>query len=123
VESVGNYEYFREDEKGELVLAYRTAIVPGEKPTTKQVVGQAAFAKKRFNPHHSKIKLLLIERTRIVFQQLRFDINETDKKIFQKNLQRARVVAARQLRREREKCDRAARRRQDYSRRMNKGLL
>src|SRR6266404_7287931 len=40
--SVGDYEYFREDEKGDLVPAYRTAMQPDEKPTKRQVQGAAA---------------------------------------------------------------------------------
>jgi hypothetical protein len=51
---VGDYEYFREDENGKLVPAYRTAISPDEKPTRKQILGAACFAKMRFNPHASK---------------------------------------------------------------------
>src|SRR6266403_441783 len=51
-----SYELYREDEKtGELVPDYRTAMRPEEKPTAKQVVGAASFAKKRYHPHLSKI--------------------------------------------------------------------
>lgn len=120
---VGNYEVFREDENGDLVPAYRTAVQPNEKPTMKQVMGRAAFAKKRFNPHPSKIKLQFIERTRKVFLDLGFDIDEKDKEKFEKNLQRARIVAARQIRKEREFSDREYRRRRDQARRINLGLL
>jgi hypothetical protein len=123
---VGDYELFREEvneETGEihLVPAYRTAVQPGERPRLKQIVGAAQFVKKRFHPHHSKVKLQFIQRTRIVFERLGF-ITDTDKETFEKNLQRARVVAARELRKERELSDRAYRRRRDQARRTNRGL-
>lgn len=119
---VGNYEIFREDENGDLVPDYRTAVRPNEKPTAKQVTGRAAFAKKRFHPHPSKVKLQFIERTRKVFLDLGFDIDKKDKEKFEKNLQRARVVAARQLRKKREFSGREYRRRRDQARRINLGL-
>ena len=125
---VGDYEYFRKDATGELVPDYRTAINPDANPTQKQVIGRAAFAKKRFHPHPSKIKLLFIERVRKVFETLGFALEktkeQTDKEFqeqFQKDLQRARVVAARQLRKERRLSSRATRRMQDTSRRINRG--
>lgn len=135
---VGDYELFREDEKGELVPAYRTCVQPDEKPTPRQIVGRAAFTKKRFNPHPSKTKLLFIQRTREAFVKYGFylldeksdkfkeltpPVQELVKKDFQEDLQRARVLAARQIRREREFSDREVRRRQDSSRRINRGLL
>ena len=123
---VGDYELFREDEKGELVPAYRTAMRPDEKPTKNQLHGapkMANFSMPRYHPHPSKIKLQFIERTRKIFLELGFDIDEKNKELFEKNLQRARVLAARELRRERELSDREVRRRQDQSRRINKGLL
>lgn len=126
----GEFEYFREDENGSLVPDLRTAVRPNEAPTRKQILGQAAFAKKRFHPHPSKIKLLLIERTRVVFEALGFELEKTENQTpeefsaeFQKNLQRARIVAARQIRKEREFGDREIRRRQDQSRRINRGLI
>ncbi|SRR6266481_1712147 len=121
--SVGDYEYFREDENGEVVPDYRTAVRPDEKPTRKQVNGSAAYAKKRFLPHISGYKNVFVERTRKIFVELEFDLNEKDKEVFQKNLQRARVLAARELREERELKSRTVRRRQDRSRRINRGLL
>lgn len=124
------FELYRENEKGELVPDYRTAMRPDEKPTQKQVMGAASFAKKRYHPHLSKIKLQFIQRTRKVFEELGFPLerveNEEIKDFnakFQENLQRARILAARELRSERELRDRAVRRRQDESRRINKGLL
>src|SRR5271157_976154 len=128
------YEQFREQteeeqkgkndsEKDTLVPDLRTAISLNRKPTMKQFLGAAQFAKKRWHPHHSKIKLQFIERTRVMYDQLKFvwnllgTPNTTTSK-----LQRARVYAARQLRKEREFRDRAARRRQDLSRRINRGL-
>jgi hypothetical protein len=137
----GDFEYFHEEEiDGEvkLVPTLRTAIPHDEKPTMKQIVGAAATNKKRFHPHHSKIKLLFIERTRKVFDELGFELvdgkSEEFKALtpdeqkavaekFQKDLQRARVVAARQIRKEREFSDRKYRRMRDTSRRTNKGLL
>jgi hypothetical protein len=119
---IGDYEFFRDDENGNKVPDYRTAVRPGEKPTVKQQVGRAAFAKKRFHPHPSKIKLLFIEKTREVFTRLGF-ATDSDKATFEKNLQRARIVAAREIRREREFSDREYRRRTDQSRRINRGLI
>ena len=135
---VGDYELFREDEKGELVPAYRTAVQPDEKPTPRQIIGAAAFKKKRFNPHPSKVKLLFIQRTREAFQNYGFylldeksdkfkaltiAVQELVKKDFQEDLQRARVLAARKIRRDREFSDRKVRRQQDRSRRINRGLV
>jgi len=120
--TVNGYEYFRADENGNKVPDYRTCVQPNERPTVRQQVGRAAFAKKRFHPHPSKIKLQFIERTRAVFTRLGF-ATDSDKETFEKNLQRARVLAARDIRREREFSDREIRRRQDQSRRINAGLL
>lgn len=127
--TIGDYEYFRENEKGELVPDYCTAIRPNEKPTQKQMMGQATFAKKRFHPHPSRVKLQFIERTRQVFEEMGFPLERGEKEeikdfkeTFEKNLQRARVEAARRLRRERELSDRAYRRRADEARRINHGF-
>ena len=146
---MGDFEIFKEDENGELVPDYRTAIQPNmppyrlklitsSSPTAKQVVGRAAFAKKRHNPHPSKIKLLFAQRVREAFRsygfylldeasdefkKLTLDVQEQVKKNFQDDLQRVRVLAARKIRREREFSDREVRRRQDQSRRINRGLL
>lgn len=142
------YEQFREEvtppanegdaETTKLVPDYRTAMHPDRQPTMKQVLGAAQFAKKRFKPHHSKIKLLFIERTRKVFNEIGFYLlDETSEKFreltpdvqklvqadFQADLQRARVIAARQIRKERRLNGREIRRRQDQSRRINKGLV
>lgn len=121
------YERFREDEKGDVVPDYRTAIEPGTKPTMKQVVGRAGFVKKRFHPHPSKIKLLFIERVRKVFETLGFALEKAESQTpqefqeqFKKDLQRARVVAARQIRKERRASSRAVRIMQDTSRRINR---
>jgi hypothetical protein len=142
------YEQFREEvvpvdeEKGvpesvTLVPDLRTAIHPDSTPTLKQVLGAAQFAKKRFHPHPSKIKLQFIERTRVVFNTIGFYLlDETSDKFkeltpevqalvqkdFQEDLQRARVIAARQIRKERRLSSRGGRRRQDQSRRVNRGL-
>lgn len=138
---IGDYELYREDEQGELVPAYRTAMRPDEKPTKNQLHGapkMVNFSMPRYHPHPSKIKLQFIERTRKIFEELDFELLDekdeafkrlvpTEQKVkqeqFQKDLQRARVLAARELRRERELSDREVRRRQDQSRRINQGLL
>jgi hypothetical protein len=127
---VKDYEYFREDENGLLVPDFRTAVRPDEKPTKRQVMGAAAFKKKRYHPHPSKIKLLLIEYTRAAFTAAGFPTERAENELpddfkaaFEKNLQRARVLAARRIRRERELRDRDVRRHQDQSRRINAGLL
>ena len=131
--SIGDYEYFREDEKGEMVPDYRTCMRPDERATRAQVVGRQSFAKKRLKPHPSKVKLLLIEKTREIFTQLGFSL-DTGKNVtkdfqptvsdtakeFRENLQRCRVLAARDIRVEREARERAARQRADQSRRINR---
>ena len=120
---VGDYEFFREDEKGELVPDYRTAIPADAKPTMKQIVGAAQFSKKRIHPHPSKIKLLLIERVRIIFQNMGFNLENEDKEQFKKDLHTARVLAARELRKERRLKTWHTNTRQHESRRINRGLL
>jgi hypothetical protein len=136
---VGDFEIYRMDETtNQLVPDYRTAMRPDEKPTRKQVMGAASFVKKRFHPHPSKVKLQFIERTRKIFLELDFELlDKTDQdfkslpldqqkeksEAFEKNLQRSRVLAGREIRSERELKDRAARRRMDQSRRINRGLL
>jgi hypothetical protein len=52
--TIGEYEFFREDETGKLVPAYRTAIDPDFQPTLKQVMGAAMFKGRRFNPHSNR---------------------------------------------------------------------
>jgi hypothetical protein len=133
------YEQFREevvtDTEGEegpngevpkkitLVPDYRTAVPADSKPTMKQIVGAARVAKKRFHPHYSKIKLQFIERTRAVYDNLKFVWNLLDKPSAKASkLERARIIAARQLRKERELSDREYRRRRDQARRINRGL-
>jgi hypothetical protein len=129
---VGDYEYFREDEQGLLVPDYRTATRPDEKPTRNQYNGAPRmmnFSMPRYHPHPSKVKLQFIERTRKVFEELGYPLERAEKEEikdfqeqFEKNLQRARVLAAREIRKERELSDREIRRRQDQSRRINRGL-
>lgn len=116
---IGDYELFREDEKGELVPDYRTAMRPNERHTKRQVAGSAAFAKKRLKPHPSKMKLLFIQKTREIFSYLDFPLDDKDEN-FQENLQRCRVLAARDIRAERESKERAARQRAELSRRINR---
>jgi hypothetical protein len=116
-----NYELLKEKD-GQLVPDYRTATKEGERPTMKQLMGAAAFNKKRFHPHPSKIKLLLIDYTREAFTALGFPLDDTAAD-FEKNLQRARVVAARRIRKERRLRTRATNRQADKSHRINRGLL
>ena len=139
------YQQFREeivtDENGQegpngevpkkvvLTPDYRTAASVDQKPTMKQMLGAAQFAKKRFHPHFSKIKLQFIERTRVVYDSLKFagfnlltTVVPNQPNIEKSKLQRARIIAARQIRKERELRDRAKRRQQDMSRRINRGL-
>ena len=127
---IGDYEYTREDKEGNIVPDYRTAIPLDEKPTKRQVMGAVAFKGKRIKPHLSSVKLQFVERTRAVFSRLGFPVEREKKQTiaefteqFNKNLQRARVVAAREIRKEREMSDRKYRRHQDQSRRINAGLL
>lgn len=129
-----NYELLRENEQGELVPDYRTCTKEGERPTMKQLMGAAAFNKKRFHPHLSKIKLLLVEYTREFFEEMDFSldtgkdpqgkvIDKVKNDAFEKNLQRARVVAARRIRKERRLRTRATNRQADKAHRINRGLL
>lgn len=128
----GDYELYRKNEKGELVPDYRTAIRPEEKQTRNQLHGSpraSNFSKPRFNPHPSKIKLLFVQRVREVFVKLGFALEKTEdqskqefQEQFQKDLQRARVVAARQIRKERRASNRATRRIRNESLRINRGL-
>lgn len=144
----GDFEYFKEEtdkETGEtkLVPAYRTAVDAAVsavgKPTKRSVVGAAAFNRKRVKPHHSKIKLLFIERVREVYEvwdklfqanlgrleagQLRDDIEAfyDDPKNFATRLHRARILAARKVRASRESRDRKLRNIAKQSRRINRG--
>jgi hypothetical protein len=119
---IGDYENFREDEGGNLVPDYRTAVHPDESPTKRQVVGAAQFKGKRIKPHPSKMKLLFIERTREVFDRNGYGLETTGEE-FDKNLQQARVIAAREIRKDRRDRRYAARYIQDVSRRVNRGLL
>jgi hypothetical protein len=57
-----NYELLKENDKGELVPDYRTCAKEGERPTMKQLVGAAAFKKKRFHPHNGAARQLRKER-------------------------------------------------------------
>jgi hypothetical protein len=118
---VKDYELFREDENGKLVPDFRTAIRPDENPTRRQVVGAAAFAKKRIKPHMSKVNLQFVERTRAVFQEMGFSIDD-EKEVFEKNLQRARVKAARRLRKEARAARRVANYRRELPGRIEHGL-
>lgn len=140
------YEQFREevvtDPEGEegpegqvpkkvvLTPDYRTAVPANRKPTMKQIVGAAMTLKRRWHPHYSKIKLQFIQRTRVVYDQLKFAGHNLLTTVVPKQpntakskLETARIIAARQIRKERELKDRGKRRRQDQSRRINRGLI
>ncbi len=116
------FECFREDsEKGTLVPDLRTAIDPDFQPTIRQIVGAAAFAKKRHNPHPNARQLQLIERTRKVFAEMGFTITEGEQA--QKNMEIARKEAKHQLFREARKRRRVIRKRTKLSRRINRGSI
>lgn len=118
-----NYELLKENESGELVPDYRTAAKEGERPTIKQIVGAAAFNKKRFHPHYSKKKLLFIQRTREVYDQLKSFINLLGTPAATRSkLETARIIASRQLREERRLRTRATNRQRDKARRINRGM-
>ena len=109
----GDYELFREEENKEtgevkLVPAYRTALQPDVKPKKRQVVGAAAFTKKRIKPHPSKLKLRLIEVTREVFAKKGFPLEGEN---FQLDLAKARLIAGFRAEAERRYRNRDPRRR------------
>ncbi|VVB50897.1 Uncharacterised protein [uncultured archaeon] len=124
--TVNGHEIFREEKDTDggvtLVPDYRTALNSDTRQTLRQVIGAAQFSKKRRHPHRSRAKLMLIERTRKVFDELEFDL-DAPKEQFEKDLQRARVLAARRIRKERRLKSRAARRMQDHANRVNRGLI
>jgi hypothetical protein len=110
-------QHVEEEKDGKVTLAplYRTAIPHGRKPTMKQILGAAATHKKRFKPHPSKTKLVFIEVVRKVFEgweqtfnlnldrvsddELREKLETAYKQDVQNMLHRARLKAARLLRR------------------------
>lgn len=110
------HQYHEEEKDGEVIVSLerRTATPYGEKPTINQIIGAAAFNKKRFRPHPSKTKLLFIEAVRPIFQAWEDKFNENLDRVrdqefrekletaykedAQNMLHRARLVAARKLR-------------------------
>jgi len=113
------YEYFREEPKtGTLVPKLRTAIDPELQPTPNQVVGAAAFRKRRYNPHPNAKNLSLIERTRQVFAEMGFTITEGEQA--QKNMQIARKEAHRVLRKKARAQAKKKRAQQKQSRKVNR---
>jgi hypothetical protein len=118
-----SYRQYREveGENGEVEVTpdYRTAVPANAKPTMRQINGRPnrpnQFVGPRYNPHPSKIKLLFIQRVREVFEELGFELvdaksdefkaltpdeQKAKAEKFHKELHRARVVAARQIREE-----------------------
>jgi len=118
------YSQYREVEKdGEVSLVpdYRTAIPADQKPTQRQISGPPPrpnqFVGPRYNPHYSKIKLQFIQKVRAVYdawyslfqtnlvritdEDLHKKVEETYNSQFKDRLHSARVVAARQIRKER----------------------
>jgi hypothetical protein len=111
--------YVDEEKDGEVSITplYRTAVPQNGKPTLRQLIGAAAFAKKRYHPHFSKTKLQFIQRVRVIFQgwEDKFNQNlerEPDETLVeklktawkegaQKTLHRARTAATRQMQKER----------------------
>jgi flagellin-specific chaperone FliS len=118
---VKDYELFREDENGKLVPDFRTAIRPDTAPTKRQVVGAAAFAKKRLKPHHSAVKLQFIERVRRIFTSMGFSLDDEGES-FQANLKIARKKAIRQLRKEHRTHRRITNRSREVPGRIERGL-
>lgn len=139
-----SYQQYREvEENGEVKLTpdYRTAIPANEKPTRRQISGPPQrpnqFVGPRHNPHYSKIKLQFIERVRAVYdawysffqanlarvtnEDLHKKVEETYNSQFKDRLHSARIVAARQLRKERREGSRAVRLMQRESRQINRG--
>jgi len=113
------FECFREDpEKGTLVPDLRTAVDPDFQPTIRQIMGAAAFAKKRHNRHPNMKQLQLIERTRKVFAEMGFTITEGEQA--QKNMEIARKEARHQLFHEARKRRRVIHKRTKRSRRINR---
>lgn len=102
---IGDYELLREEvdqQTGEikLVPAYRTAQQPDSQPTKRQVVGAAAFARKRVTPRYSPLARLLVYRTREIFESRGFSLEtktEEETEEFKKNLRNAKNIAAREL--------------------------
>jgi len=123
----GEFEYFREDPgTGTLVPDLRTAIDPQVQPTPRQIMGAAAFAKRRHNPHLNALNLQLVERTRKVFAEMGFTITESKNPEIQKqahlNMAIARKEALRQIINSRRGLRARTRDQSKLSRRINWGL-
>jgi hypothetical protein len=107
--TVNGYQVFREEvvpatetepETVKLVPDLRTAAPPDEKPTVKQIIGAAQFAKKRYNPHYSTLAQRLVQRTRQIFEAKGFSLDAETKEEgeeFKKNLRHAKEIAASEI--------------------------
>lgn len=87
--------------------------------TIKDVIGAAAFAKKRHNPHINQRKLQLVELTRKIFHE-EFEPYFTD---HVKSMHEARRAAKAILKAAHRAVSDKLRQQQDISRRINRGLL
>lgn len=89
--------------------------------TKRGILGAAQFKGKRIKVHPSKIKLLLVERTREVFADRGFSL-DGDPETVNSNLKKARAIAARYIRRDRKRAKQPIKHIQQHSRRINRGL-
>ena len=91
----------------------------GGPATIKDVLGAAAFAKKRRNPHFSQRRLQLVQLTQKIFHE-EFELFFHDHVA---SMHKARMLAATILKKARKAFSQAYHRQQDVSRRINRGLL
>ena len=87
--------------------------------TIKDVIGAAAFAKKRRNPHFSHRRLQLVQMTQQIFHE-EFEPYFTD---HVSSMKQARMIAAIALKNARRVQSQSKQHQQDCSRRINRGLL
>ena len=87
--------------------------------TIKDVIGAAAFAKKRRNPHFSHRRLQLVQMTQQIFHE-EFEPYFTD---HVSSMKQARMIAAIALKNARRVRSQSKQHQQDCSRRINRGLL
>jgi hypothetical protein len=114
------FEVLAEDEDletGERTTIYATAIPADGRATPKQVVGAAAFAKKRQLRRPNKNDLQIVEITRRIYNRDDFDPDKPEDMTF---MQECRLAAAQEIRKKRELRAKAYRKRQRASRRKNR---
>lgn len=123
--TVNGFELLKEvedvDGNKSIVSDLRTFGTDGERPTLKQVMGSKSVAGKRIKAHPSKMKLLFITKTREAFEDLGFNV-DCDKETFSKNLQLARLEAARRILADHKAAKSLKRFVSQHSRRINRGL-